>query len=68
MAWEMLHREGRDTIWSALDIDDGERLRSMGWALALAFMTFPYYWHTMPCRCADRRSMAVTVLSESLPR
>lgn len=46
-AWELL-----DATW----------LRSRGWALFIAVMTFPYYWQTMPVRCADRLVMARAVL------
>ncbi len=63
VAWEVLDDEGRDAFFSAVDATEGVRLRSMGWALAIAFMTFPYYWLTMPERCADRRWMAAAVLS-----
>ncbi len=65
VAWEVLEDEGRAAFFSALDVDDGVRLRSMGWALAISLMTFPYYWHTMPERCAHRRSMAEAVLTEA---
>jgi hypothetical protein len=28
-------------------------------------MTFPYYWHTMPERCAARLAMAHAVLADA---
>jgi aminoglycoside phosphotransferase (APT) family kinase protein len=62
VAWEVLDADGRDVFWQALEVDDTARLRSMGWALAIAMMTFPYYWSSMPARCAARRSMAAAVL------
>lgn len=37
----------------------------LGWALLIALITFPYYWDTMPQRCADRRAMAAAVLAEA---
>ena len=37
--------------------------RAKGWALYIALVTFPYYWDTMPARCADRRAMARAVLA-----
>jgi hypothetical protein len=33
--------------------------------LALATMTFPYYWHTMPERCGMRLAMARAVLDDA---
>lgn len=63
VAWEVLGADGRDVFWQALGTDDTARLRSMGWALAIAMMTFPYYWSSMPARCATRRSMAASVLT-----
>ena len=67
VAWEVLDAPGREVFFDALDADEGARLRSMGWALAIAMMTFPHYWHTLPDRCVARRSMAVAVLAEPLP-
>ena len=63
VAWEVLDADGRQAFWHALDVDDSSRLRSMGWALAIAMMTLSYYWHTMPARCASRLAMATAVLS-----
>lgn len=61
-AWELLDAAGRDEFRRILDIDDATWLRSRGWALFIALMTFPYYWQTMPVRCADRLVMARAVL------
>jgi len=61
-AWELLDAAGRDEFRRILDIDDATWLRSRGWALFIAVMTFPYYWQTMPVRCADRLVMARAVL------
>jgi aminoglycoside phosphotransferase (APT) family kinase protein len=57
-AWELLDAAGRDEFRRILDLDDATWLRSRGWALFIAVMTFPYYWQTMPVRCADRLVMA----------
>jgi len=61
-AWELLDAAGRDEFRRILDLDDATWLRSRGWALFIAVMTFPYYWQTMPVRCADRLVMARAVL------
>lgn len=66
-AWEVLDAHGRQTFRQAVDCDDGSWAKGQGWALLIAMITFPYYWHTMPARCAARRSMVEAVLS-GLPR
>lgn len=58
VAWEALDRAGRSALWGALVIDDAQIAASRGWALLIAFITFPYYGATMPARCADRLIMA----------
>lgn len=58
VAWEALDRSGRLALWNALDVDDAQISISRGWALLIAFLTFPYYGATMPVRCADRLVMA----------
>ena len=65
LAWEVLDAAGRDTFRQALGVDDGAWLRGRGWAVFLTTMTFPYYRHTMPARCADRLAMARAVLAEA---
>ncbi|MEO6881823.1 MAG: aminoglycoside phosphotransferase family protein [Mycobacteriaceae bacterium] len=65
-AWELLGAEDRAVFRDALGIDDAEWARGRAWALAIAVMTFPYYWRTMPQRCADRLVMARAVLSDHL--
>jgi aminoglycoside phosphotransferase (APT) family kinase protein len=64
-AWEVLDPTGRDIFRSALDVDELTWLRARGWALALAVMTFPYYWRSMPGRCAARLAMARAVLADA---
>ncbi|MEU6134555.1 hypothetical protein [Nocardioides sp. NPDC047086] len=53
---------GREEFRGALGLDDDTWLRARAWALFIAVMTFPYYWTTMPVRCADRVVMARAVL------
>ncbi len=64
LAWEVLDAAGRETFRRALAVDDGTWLRGSGWAVFVTTMTFPYYRHTMPARCADRLAMARAVLAE----
>jgi aminoglycoside phosphotransferase (APT) family kinase protein len=65
VAWELLDAEARETFRRATDADDAAWLRARGWALAMAVMTFPYYWATMPGRCAQRLAMARSILAEA---
>ena len=64
VAWELLDTEARQTFRGAVGVDEVTWLRGRAWALALAVMTFPYYWDTMPERCADRLAMARAVLAD----
>ena len=54
VGWDVLDPAGREVFRSLLGIDEVTWLRGRAWALAIAVMTFPYYWHTMPDRCAAR--------------
>lgn len=64
-AWELLDGPGREVFRTALAVDDVTWLRGRAWALSIALMTLPYYWHTMPRRCADRLTMAHAVLEDA---
>lgn len=65
VAWEVLDATARAEFRRAVAVDDETWLRGRAWALALALMTFPYYWGTMPERCADRLAMARAVLADA---
>jgi aminoglycoside phosphotransferase (APT) family kinase protein len=65
VAWEVLDPAQRAVFRSVLDVDDLTWLRGRAWALAIATMTFPYYWHTMPERCGMRLAMARAVLDDA---
>lgn len=64
-AWEVLDAPAREAFRTALALDDPSWLRGRAWALAIAVMTFPYYWRTMPQRCANRLAMAGNVLVDA---
>jgi aminoglycoside phosphotransferase (APT) family kinase protein len=64
VAWEVLGPAARELFRSELAVDDDTWLRGRGWALALAVATFPYYWASMPARCAARLAMAHQVLTD----
>jgi aminoglycoside phosphotransferase (APT) family kinase protein len=63
-AWELFDAPARDVFRQRLEVDDATWLRGRAWALAIALMTFPYYWNTMPGRINDRMAMARNVLAD----
>lgn len=65
VAWEVLDAASREQFRRAVGVDEATWLRGRAWALAVALMTFPYYWRTMPGRCADRLAMARAVLADA---
>ena len=67
VAWDVLDPAGRDVFRAALGVDEPTWRRARAWALALSVMTFPYYWHTMPGRCAARLVVARAVLADAEP-
>lgn len=64
-AWELFEPPARDTFRAVLGVDEVTWLRGRAWALAIAVMTFPYYWRTMPERCAARLVTARAVLADA---
>lgn len=64
-AWEFLDALGREILKRQLAIDDAQWLRGRAWALAIALMTFPYYWASMPDRVQSRLTMARAVLADA---
>jgi aminoglycoside phosphotransferase (APT) family kinase protein len=65
VAWEVLDTASRDVFRQAVGADDPSWLRGRAWALTLALGTFPYYWVTMPDRCASRLAIARSILAEA---
>lgn len=65
VAWEVLDAPSREVFRQTVGVDDEAWVRGRAWALALALMTFPYYWGTMPERCASRLAMARSVLADA---
>ena len=62
-AWELFDRPAREIFRIKVGATDLEWVHGRAWALAVALMTFPYYWHTMPGRIKDRLAMARSVLA-----
>ena len=65
VAWEVLDGAAREVFRHAIRVDEQTWLAGRAWALALALMTFPYYWRTMPDRCASRLAVARSVLADA---
>ena len=65
VAWQVLDRVGREAFRTASGADEAKWLRGRAWALSLALQTFPYYWTTMPGRCASRLAVVAAVLSDA---
>lgn len=65
VAWDLLGPADRAMFRDRLGVDDPTWARGRAWALALALITFPYYWRTMPERCASRLTLARAVLADA---
>jgi aminoglycoside phosphotransferase (APT) family kinase protein len=65
VAWEILDPSARLTFRESLCVDDSTWLTGRAWALALCINTFPYYWRTMPERCASRLAIVQTILADA---
>lgn len=65
VAWDVLDAPSREAFRGAVGVDDETWLRGRAWALSLALMTFPYYWTSMPQRCANRLGVARAVLADA---
>lgn len=65
VAWELLDAPARALFRAEVRVDDRTWLLGRAWALAIAVMTFPYYWDTMPERCAGRLAIAREVLKDA---
>lgn len=63
-AWELFTPEVRDVFRNHVGVDEATWLRGRAWALAIAMMTFAYYWKTMPERIESRLKMAQAVLAD----
>jgi aminoglycoside phosphotransferase (APT) family kinase protein len=64
-AWELLDSDARALFRTEIGVDDRTWILGRAWALAIAVMTFPYYWRTMPDRCTGRLALAQQVLLDA---
>ncbi len=65
VAWEVLDPVAREAFRQAVGVDDNTWQRARAWALSIALNTFPYYWRTMPDRCAGRVAIVRAVLADA---
>jgi aminoglycoside phosphotransferase (APT) family kinase protein len=65
VAWELLDPAARATFRAAVGVDDETWARGRAWAFTLAAMAIPYFWDSMPARCAARLAMLRQVLAEA---
>lgn len=64
-AWELFGPADREVFRQTVGVDDNEWRVARAWVFAIAVMTFPYYWRTMPGRCRHRLVAARAVLDEA---
>jgi len=62
VAWNLLGPDSRQLFRQQLNVDDSTWARGRGWALYMALVALPYYWHSNPVIVA----MAQRILSEIL--
>jgi aminoglycoside phosphotransferase (APT) family kinase protein len=65
VAWEIFDGRSRQAFREAAGADEGTWRRARAWAFACAINTFPYYWRTMPARCAGRVHIVRNVLADA---
>jgi aminoglycoside phosphotransferase (APT) family kinase protein len=65
VAWQLLDPAARTTFRTALAVDDATWRLARGWALVLALMGPPYYWHTLRERCLRGLHTARAVLEDA---
>ncbi|MFJ3662870.1 aminoglycoside phosphotransferase family protein [Streptomyces sp. NPDC090119] len=63
-AWNLLPASARNVFRDAVGADDSEWARGRGWALSIALIQLPYYWHTNPVLAENARHTIGEVLAE----
>jgi aminoglycoside phosphotransferase (APT) family kinase protein len=64
-AWQLLDPEARSLFRDLLEVEDTTWRLARGWALVLGVMGLPYYWDTLPERCARGLFTARAALSDA---
>jgi aminoglycoside phosphotransferase (APT) family kinase protein len=65
VAWNLLPATARDAFRKAVGADDAEWARGRGWALSIALIALPYYWHTNPALAENSRHVIAEILAEA---
>ena len=65
VAWNLLTAETRTVFREALAVEDATWARGRGWALSVALIALPYYWHTSPVIVASARHTIAEILADS---
>ncbi|WP_257585782.1 MULTISPECIES: aminoglycoside phosphotransferase family protein [unclassified Streptomyces] len=63
-AWNLLPAAARPAFREAAGADDDEWARGRGWALSVALIQLPYYWHTNPPLAENSRHVIAEILGE----
>lgn len=67
-AWELLDSTERALFRTEVGVDDRSWLLGRAWALAIALMSLPYYWRSIPERSTGRLALARQVLRDAEQR
>ncbi|WP_330455918.1 aminoglycoside phosphotransferase family protein [Streptomyces sp. NBC_00820] len=65
VAWNLLPAGVRGVFREAVGADDAEWARGRGWALSIALIALPYYWHTNPALAENSRHVITEILAEA---
>ncbi|MGW0337295.1 aminoglycoside phosphotransferase family protein [Streptomyces sp. NPDC003011] len=65
IAWYLLPPAARPVFRDAVGADDAEWARGRGWALSVALVALPYYWHTNPPVAEASRHVIAEILAEA---
>ncbi|ANS62725.1 phosphotransferase [Streptomyces lincolnensis] len=64
-AWCVLPAEARDVFREAVGADAAEWARGRAWALSIAVIALPFYWHTNPPVAQTSRHVIAEILAET---
>ncbi|MFF0156331.1 aminoglycoside phosphotransferase family protein [Streptomyces sp. NPDC005263] len=64
-AWCLLPAAVRGLFREAVGVDEAEWARARGWALSVAVIALPFYWHTNPPVAQNSRHVIGEILAEA---
>jgi aminoglycoside phosphotransferase (APT) family kinase protein len=65
VAWCVLPAGVRDVFREAVGADEAEWTRGRAWALSIAVIALPFYWHTNPPVAENSRHVIAEILAET---